>query len=117
MLLVPDSAPLTLGALSTTLFQIVAMQGLGCLAINTVQAMAYLLKEIEVGEVAETIREIANDQFNEMMKDLKEFMEGLRKKMAEDLEKKAAVLEKKMAELTEVINKAAQQAGSIGSAP
>jgi len=117
LLLVPDGAPLTLDGLSMALFQVAAMQGMNRQAINAVRAVAYLLKEVEAGEVAETIREIANDQFNELTKDLKEFTEGLREKMAEDLEKKAAVLEKKTVELTEVVEKAAQQAGGIGSAP
>jgi len=117
LLLIPDGAPLTLDTLSTTLFQIAAMQGLVCLTINAIQAVAYLLKEVEVGEIAGTIREITNDQFNKMTKDLKEFTEGLREKVTADLEKKTEVLEKKTMELTEVVEKVAQQAGSIGSAP
>jgi len=117
LLLIPDGAPLTLDGLSTALFQVAAMQGMNRQAINAVQAVAYLLKEVEAGEVAETIKEIANDQFNELTKDLKEFTEGLREKMAEDLEKKAAVLEKKTVELTEVVEKVAQQTGGISSAP
>ena len=51
-LLALDGAPLTLDVLSTTLFQVAAMQGLGCLVINVVWAVAYLLKEVEIKEVA-----------------------------------------------------------------
>ena len=111
----PDGAPLTMDGLASTLFQISALPGIGRTAVNSVRAVAYLLKEIELGEVAEAIRDIANAQFNEMTKDLKEFTEGLTEKMTKDLEKKAAVLEKKTTELTEVAEKAAQQAGNAGS--
>jgi len=117
LLLVPEDAPLTLGSLSITLFQISAMPGLGRQAINAVRAVAYLLKEVEVTEVVKTIKEAANEQFNEMTKDLKEFAEGLKEKVKEDMEGKAAMLEKKTLELSEVVEKAAQQAGSTGSAP
>ena len=117
LLFVPSGAPLTLGALATTLFQVSYMQGLGRQAVNAVRAVAYLLQEIEIGEVTESIRDIANEQFNEVTRDLREFTESLREKLTEDLEKKTAVLEKKTEELTEVVEKAAQQAGSIGSAP
>jgi len=117
LLLVPDGAPLTLDALSTTLFQVVAMQGMGRPAINAVCVVAYLLKDIEMGEVAETIRDIANIQFNEMSNDLKEFTEGLKEKMVEELEKRTVTLEKKTGELVEAVEKAAQQAGNIGSTP
>ena len=115
LLFVPDGAPLTMDGLASTLFQISALPGIGRTAVNSVRAVAYLLKEIELGEVAEAIRDIANAQFNEMTKDLKEFTEGLTEKMTKDLEKKAAVLEKKTTELTEVAEKAAQQAGNAGS--
>ena len=116
LLMVLDGAPLTLGTLATTLFQVAAMSGLGLPAINAVRAVAFLLKEVEAAEVAETIRDIANAQFNEMTKDLKEFTEGLREKITEDLEKKTAMLEKKATELTEMAEKATQQAGNPGSA-
>ena len=115
LLFVPDSAPLTVDGLALTLFQISALPGIGRTVVNSVCAVTYLLKEIELGEVAEAIRDIANAQFNEMTKDLKEFTEGLTEKMTKDLEKKAAVLEKKTTELTEVAEKAAQQAGNAGS--
>ena len=115
LLFVPDGAPLTMDGLASTLYQISALPGIGRTAVNAVRAVAYLLKEIELGEVAEAIRDIANVQFNEMTKDLKEFTEGLTEKMTKDLEKKAAVLEKKTTELTEVAEKAAQQAGNAGS--
>jgi hypothetical protein len=113
---VPDGATLTLDALSTTLFQVAALQGMGRLAVNAVRAVAFLLKEIEVGEIAVVVRDIANEQFNEMTRDLKEFAEGLKEKVAEELEKKTAILEKRTGELAEVVEKAAQQAGSIGGA-
>ena len=117
LLLVPEGAPLSLGSLSLTLFQISAMPGLGRQAINAVRAMAYLLKEVEATEVAQAIREVANEQFNKVTKDLKEFTEGLKEKVKEDLGEKTALLEKRTVELSEVVEKAAQQAGSAGGAP
>ena len=54
LLLVPEGAPLSLGLLTITLFQISAMPGLGRQAINTVWAMVYLLKEIKATEVAQS---------------------------------------------------------------
>ena len=117
LLLVPEGAPLSLGSLSITLFQISAMPGLGRQAINAVRAMAYLVKKVEVTEVAQAIREAANEQFNEVTKDLKEFAEGLKEKVEEDLKEKMTLLERKTVELSEVVEKAAQQAGSAGSAP
>ena len=117
LLFVPDGVPLTLDVLSTTLFQVAAMPGMGRQAINAVRAVAYLLKEVEMGEVAERIRDIANTQFNEMTNDLKEFTEGLKEKMSGELEKGTAALEKKTGELVEAVEKAAQQAGNIGNAP
>ena len=93
------------------------MPGLGRQAINAVRAMVYLLKEVEATEVAQAIRDVANEQFNEVTKDLKEFAEGLKEKVKEDLGEKTALLEKKTVELSEVVEKAAQQAGSAGGAP
>ena len=93
------------------------MQGLGLQAINAVWAVTYLLKEVEAGAVAETIRDIANAQFNELTRDLKKYMEGLREKIMEDLEKKTAALEKKATELTEIVERATQQAGNPSSTP
>jgi hypothetical protein len=113
LLLVPEGAPTTLGALATTLFQIAAMPGVGLPAINAIRAVAFLIRDVELGAIAEDIRDIANSQFNEMASDLKEFTDGLKKKVTEELEKKTAVLERKTAELVEVVEKA----GSIGSAP
>ena len=81
LLLVLEGAPLSLGSLSITLFQISAMPGLGRQAINMVRAMAYLVKKVEVTEVAQAIREAANEQFNEVTKDMKEFTEGLKEKV------------------------------------
>lgn len=112
---VPAGATPTLDALSTALFQIAAMQGMGRPAVNAVRAVAYLLKEIELEEVTKAIRSIANTQFGEMASDLKEYTEGLKEKVAEVLEKRTEVLEKKTGELVEVMEKAAQQAGSIGN--
>jgi hypothetical protein len=118
LLMVPDGAPLTLNMLSSTLFQVAAMSGIGLPAINAVRAVAYLLKEVEIGEVTEAIRDIANAQFDEVTKDLKEFTEGLRDKLTEDLEKKMSMLEGKAADLTATAEKAIQQqAGNPGSAP
>ena len=79
--------------------------------------MAYLVKEVEGTEVAWAIREVANEQFNKVTKDLREFAEGLKEKVKEDLGEKMALLEKKTVELSEVVEKAAQQAGSAGGAP
>ncbi|EDR06230.1 uncharacterized protein LACBIDRAFT_300515 [Laccaria bicolor S238N-H82] len=93
------------------------MPGMGRQAINTVRAVAYLLQEIELEEVAEKIRDIANTQFNEMANDLREFTEGLKEKVVEELEKGMTALEKKTGELVGAVEKAAQQAGSIGNAP
>ena len=115
LLLMLEGAPLSLGSLSISLFQILAMPGLGHQAINAVRA--YLLKEVEATEVAQAIREVTNEQFNKVTKDLKEFMEGLKEKVKEDLGEKTALLEKKMVELLEVVEKVAQQAGSAGGTP
>jgi len=117
LLLILDGALLTLGALSMTLFQIAALSGMGLTAINAVHVVAFLLTEVELGAVAGDIREIVNQQFNDMTSDLKEFMDGLKEKVSEELEKKMAVLEKKTAELAEVVEKVAQQAGNIASSP
>ena len=117
LLMVPEGAPLALAVLSATLFQVAAMRGMTRPAINAVRAVAYLLAEVEIREVAESIREVANEQFNEMASDLKEFTAGLKEKMVAELEEKAAVLEKKATELTEVVEKAAQQTSNFGSAP
>ena len=113
LLLVLHGAPLTLGALTTILFQIMALPGVGLPVINAVCAVAFLLKDVKLGAVAEDIRDIANLQFNKMTSNLKEFMDGLKEKVMEELAKKTAVLEKKTAELAEV----AKKAGNIGSAP
>ena len=78
LLFVPSGAPLTLGALATTIFQVLYMQGLGRQAVNVVQAVAYLLQEVEISEVTESIRDITNEQFNEVTRDLREFTESLR---------------------------------------
>jgi len=67
LLFVPDGMPLTLDMLFMTLFQVAAMPGMGRQAINAVHAVTYLLKEVEMGEVAERIRDITNMQFNKMM--------------------------------------------------
>jgi hypothetical protein len=116
LLLVLDGAPLTLGALATTLCQIVALPGMGLPAINAVRAVAFLLRDVELAAVAEDIRDITNQQFNEMTSDLKEFTDGLKEKVMEEIEKKSAVLEKKTAELEDIVEKVAQQAGNtIGS--
>jgi len=117
LLLIPDGTPLTLGTLSMTLFQITALSGMGLTAINAVRAVAFLLTEVELGAVAGDIREIINQQFNDMTSDLKEFTDGLKEKVSEELEKKTAVLEKKTAELAEVVEKVAQQAGNVASSP
>ncbi|KIJ98002.1 hypothetical protein K443DRAFT_50354, partial [Laccaria amethystina LaAM-08-1] len=117
LLLVPDGAPLTLGALTTTLFQIAAMSGMNRPAINAVRAVAFLLADVELGVVAGDIRDIANAQFNEMTNDLREFTEGLKVKVLDELKEKTAVLEKKTAELAEVVEKAAKQAGNTASSP
>ena len=118
LLMVPDGAPLTLNILASTLFQVAAMQGIGLPAINAVWAVTYLLREVELGEVAEAVRGIANAQFDEVTKDLKEFAEGLREKLTEDLEKKMSMLERKADDLTETAEKAIQQqASNPGSAP
>ena len=117
LLLVPEGAPLNLGALAMTLYQIAAMPGMGLPAINAVRAVGFLLKEVELGAVAEEIRDIANLQFNELTSDLREFTDGLKEKVMEELEKKTAGLEKKTAELAEVVEKAAQQAGNAASSP
>ena len=113
MLLIPHGAPLTLGALATTLFQMAALLGMGLPVINAVCTVAFLLKDVKLGAVAEDIREIANSQFNEMTSDLKEFTDRLKEKVMEELVKKMAVLEKKTAELAEV----AKKSGNIGSTP
>lgn len=55
-LLAPDGAPLTLDALSTTLFQVAAMQGMEQSEINAIRAVTYLLKDIKAGEKAEAPR-------------------------------------------------------------
>jgi len=118
LLMVPDGAPLMLNILASTLFQVAAMQGIGLPAINAVRAVAYLLREVELGEVAEAVRGIANAQFDEVTKDLKEFVEGLREKLTEDLEKKMSMLERKADDLTETAEKAIQQqASNPGSTP
>jgi predicted house-cleaning noncanonical NTP pyrophosphatase (MazG superfamily) len=85
--------------------------------VNAVRAVAFLLKDVELGVVAEDIRDIANAQFNELATDLREFTEGLRIKVMEELEKKTEVLTEKTAELAEVVEKAAQQVGNAASSP
>ena len=50
------------------------------------------------------------------MNNLREFMGGLKEKLVEEMEGKMAALEEKMNKLMEVVEKAAQQAGSIGNA-
>jgi hypothetical protein len=117
LLLVPHGEPVTLDSLSTTLFQVAAMQGMSRPAVNAVRAVTFLLREFEVGEAAEAIRDIANVQLNEMTRDLKDFTDGLKEKIAEELEKRTGALEKKTGELMEAVEKAAQQAGNIESAP
>ncbi|EDR06718.1 uncharacterized protein LACBIDRAFT_299843 [Laccaria bicolor S238N-H82] len=117
LLLVPSGALLTLGTLATTLHQIAALPGVTLPVINAVRAVAFLLKEVELGAVAEDIRDIANAQFNEMTTDLREFTEGLRVKVMEELEKKTEVLKEKTVELAEVVEKAVQQAGNAASSP
>lgn len=114
MLLVPDGAPLTMDALSITLFHISALAGVGRPAVNAIRAVAYLLKMIEYEAIAETVRDIASAQFNEVASDLREFTEGLREKLVEEIEGKTADLEKKAGELGEAVEKAAQQAGNTG---
>jgi len=111
-----DGMLLTLDTLSTTLFQVAAMQGLRCQAINVVHAVAFLLKEVENEAIEEAIRDIENVQFNKVTNNLREFMGGLKEKLVEEMEGKMAALEKKMNKLMEVVEKAAQQAGSIGNA-
>jgi hypothetical protein len=49
LLLVPHGEPVTLDGLSMTLFQVAAMQGMSMLAVNAVHAVAFLLREFEVG--------------------------------------------------------------------
>lgn len=117
MLLVPSGAPLTLGTLATTLHQIAALPGVTLPVINAVRAVAFLLREVELGAVAEDIRDIANAQFNDMTTDLREFTEGLRVKVMEELEKKTEVLKERTVELAEVVEKAAQQAGNAANSP
>ena len=117
MLFVPEGAPLTLGVLASTLFQIAGMPGMGLPAINTVRAVGFLLKDIKLGTITEDIRDITNSQFNEMTNDLREFTDGLKEKVMEELEKKTAELEKKTTELAGVVEKVAQQAGNAASSP
>jgi predicted house-cleaning noncanonical NTP pyrophosphatase (MazG superfamily) len=117
LLLVPAGASLTLDALATALCQIAALPGVTLPVVNAVRAVAFLLKDVELGVVAEDIRDIANAQFNELATDLREFTEGLRIKVMEELEKKMEVLTEKTAELAEVVEKAAQQAGNAASSP
>ncbi|EDR03629.1 uncharacterized protein LACBIDRAFT_331331 [Laccaria bicolor S238N-H82] len=117
LLLVPSGAPLTLGTLATTLHQIAALPGVTLPVINAVRAVAFLLREVELGAVAEDIRDIANAQFNDMTTDLREFTEGLRVKVMEELEKKTEVLKERTVELAEVVEKAAQQAGNAANSP
>ena len=117
LLFVPEGAPLTLGVLASTLFQIAGMPGMGLPAINAVRAVGFLLKDVELGTIAEDIRDIANSQFNEMTNDLREFTDGLKEKVMEELEKKTAELEKKTTELAGVVEKVAQQAGNAASSP
>ncbi|KIJ93049.1 hypothetical protein K443DRAFT_112668 [Laccaria amethystina LaAM-08-1] len=117
LLFVPEGALPTLDALSSTLFQIAAMQGIGRPAVNAIRAVAYVLKEVELGEVAKAVRNIADTQFSEMANDLKEYTEGLKESMAEEMGKRTEALEKKTGELVEAMEKAAQQAGNTGNSP
>ncbi|EDR07384.1 uncharacterized protein LACBIDRAFT_327836 [Laccaria bicolor S238N-H82] len=117
VLLVPPRDPLTLYGLIVALFQIAALPGIGCPAINAVRTVAYLLQEVETGAIAADIRDIANEQFSEMTKDLGELMEGLKEKVLEEVGKTTVVLEKKTLELAGVVEKVAQQAVSAGSSP
>ena len=105
-----------MGVLASTLFQIAGMPGMGLPAINAVRAVGFLLKDVELGTIAEDIRDIANSQFNEMTSDLREFTDGLKEKVMEELEK-TAKLEKKTTELAGVVEKVAQQAGNAASSP
>ncbi|EDR06430.1 uncharacterized protein LACBIDRAFT_300084 [Laccaria bicolor S238N-H82] len=117
LLMVPRGSPITLDMLTSALFQAAALPGIGLPAINAVRAVAFLLKEVELEEVAEAVRAIAIAQFDEVAKNLKELTEGLKEKLTEDLEKKMSMLEKKATDLTETVEKAVQQqAGNPGSA-
>ncbi|EDQ99743.1 uncharacterized protein LACBIDRAFT_315285 [Laccaria bicolor S238N-H82] len=117
LLLIPQNAPLTLGALAMALCQIAALPGVALPAINTVCAVTFLLRDVELGAVAEDIRDIAITQFTELTSDLREFTEGLRVKVMEELEKKMEVLTEKTVELAEVVEKVTQQAGNTASSP
>ena len=106
-----------MGVLASMLFQIAGMPGMGLPAINTVHMVSFLLKDIELGTIAEDIRDIANSQFNKMTNDLREFTDGLKEKVMEELEKKMVELEKKTTELAGVVEKVAQQVGNATSSP
>jgi len=66
-----------------------------------------VLKEVELGEVAKAVRNIADTQFSEMASNLKEYTEGLKESLAGEIKKSAEVLEKKAGALVEAMEKTA----------
>ena len=80
-LLCPLGKPVTNTAPAICLHQISALSGVPKQTMNTIQATAFLLEEIEEFAISEMVREALNSQLTEFMADMKTLVEDARTKI------------------------------------
>ena len=82
-LLCPPGEPPSHTSLSICLHQISAMGGLQKLTINAIRSVAFLLEEMKVMQINETLREALDSQLTELTSDMKILIEDAKEKIDE----------------------------------
>ena len=82
-LLCPPGEPPSHTSLSICLHQISAMGGLQKQTINAIRSVAFLLEEMEVTQINETLREALDSQLMELTSDMKILIEDAKEKIDE----------------------------------
>ncbi|KAF8955964.1 hypothetical protein BDZ97DRAFT_1926033 [Flammula alnicola] len=93
-LIVPPGQTMTHDLLSTALHHISAVKGVPKQAKNAIRSVAFLLEEMEVNTLHETVRDSVTSQLNDMCADLRDFITDTTKRIDNHLSDK-------MKELTE----------------
>ena len=82
-LLCPPGEPPSHTSLSICLHQISAMSGLQKPTINVIRSVAFLLEQMEVTQINETLREALDSQLTELTSDMKILIEDAKEKIDE----------------------------------